>query len=248
MTPLAPALQAFFSERLITQRNASPQTIAAYRDTFRLLLAFAHKQTGKQPFQLDIDDLERAADRRIPQPPPRRSTQQPQDAQRQARGDPLLLPVRRAQPPRARRHDRTGNGDPDQAPRAQHRLLSGPRRDQGAARRARHRHLARPPRPRATAAHDPDRRARLRAHHLARRRRPPRHRRPHPDPRQRQKETRHDPHPRNRPDPAPMAHRTPRRPRGPAVLDPSRPAAQPLHRRRAGRKARRHGDDRLPVA
>jgi site-specific recombinase XerD len=58
MTPLAPALQAFFSERLITQRNASPQTIAAYRDTFRLLLAFAHKQTGKQPFQLDIDDLD----------------------------------------------------------------------------------------------------------------------------------------------------------------------------------------------
>jgi integrase/recombinase XerD len=31
--------------------------IAAYRDTFRLLLCFAHQQTGKQPFQLDIDDL-----------------------------------------------------------------------------------------------------------------------------------------------------------------------------------------------
>ena len=39
MTLLAPALQAFFTDRLITQRNASPQTIAAYRDTFRLLLA-----------------------------------------------------------------------------------------------------------------------------------------------------------------------------------------------------------------
>ncbi|MCA1697517.1 MAG: site-specific integrase [Actinobacteria bacterium] len=58
MTPLAPALQAFFSERLITQRNSSPQTIAAYRDTFRLLLCFAQKQTSKQPFQLDIDDLD----------------------------------------------------------------------------------------------------------------------------------------------------------------------------------------------
>jgi len=57
MTLLAPALQAFFCERLITQRNSSPQTIAAYRDTFRLLLCFAHQQTGKQPFQLDIDDL-----------------------------------------------------------------------------------------------------------------------------------------------------------------------------------------------
>jgi integrase/recombinase XerD len=58
MTALAPTLQAFFTERLITQRNASPQTIAAYRDTFRLLLCFAHKQTGKQPFQLEIDDLD----------------------------------------------------------------------------------------------------------------------------------------------------------------------------------------------
>ena len=58
MTALAPAVQAFFTERLITQRNASPQTIAAYRDTFRLLLGFAHEQTGKQPFELDIDDLD----------------------------------------------------------------------------------------------------------------------------------------------------------------------------------------------
>jgi integrase/recombinase XerD len=58
MTLLAPALQAFFTERLITQRNSSPQTIAAYRDTFRLLLAFALEQTGKQPFQLDLDDLD----------------------------------------------------------------------------------------------------------------------------------------------------------------------------------------------
>jgi site-specific recombinase XerD len=58
MTALAPALQAFLTDRLITQRNASPQTIAAYRDTFRLQLRFAHQQTGKQPFELDIDDLD----------------------------------------------------------------------------------------------------------------------------------------------------------------------------------------------
>jgi site-specific recombinase XerD len=57
MTALAPALQAFFTDRLITQRNSSPQTIAAYRDTFKLLLRFAHEQTGKQPFELDINDL-----------------------------------------------------------------------------------------------------------------------------------------------------------------------------------------------
>ena len=41
MTTLAPTLQAFFTDRLIRERNASPQTIAAYRDTWRLLLNFA---------------------------------------------------------------------------------------------------------------------------------------------------------------------------------------------------------------
>jgi integrase/recombinase XerD len=55
---IAPTLQAFFTDRLITERNASPETIASYRDTMRLLLAYAHQQTGKQPFQLDFDDLE----------------------------------------------------------------------------------------------------------------------------------------------------------------------------------------------
>ena len=58
MSTLAPALQAFFTDRLITQRNASPRTVAAYRDTFKLLLRFAHEKTGKQPFELDLDDLD----------------------------------------------------------------------------------------------------------------------------------------------------------------------------------------------
>jgi integrase/recombinase XerD len=58
MSLLAPTLQAWFTERLITQRNSSPQTIASYRDTLRLLLAFASERTGKQPCQLDIDDLD----------------------------------------------------------------------------------------------------------------------------------------------------------------------------------------------
>jgi integrase/recombinase XerD len=58
MTALAPALQAFFLDRLITQRDSSPETIAAYRDAFRLLLRFAQQQTGKPPFELDIDDLD----------------------------------------------------------------------------------------------------------------------------------------------------------------------------------------------
>lgn len=58
MSALAPTLQAFFSERLIGQRHASPHTIAAYRDTFRLLLTFASKQLGRQPCRLDLGDLD----------------------------------------------------------------------------------------------------------------------------------------------------------------------------------------------
>ncbi len=58
MSALAPTLQAFFAERLIGQRQASPHTIAAYRDTFRLLLVFVQQHTGIKPNALDIDDLD----------------------------------------------------------------------------------------------------------------------------------------------------------------------------------------------
>jgi len=58
MTMLAPVLQRFFCDRLMIQRNASPETIASYRDTFKLLLGYAQQQTGKQPFELDLDDLD----------------------------------------------------------------------------------------------------------------------------------------------------------------------------------------------
>lgn len=56
MTPVAPVLQAFFTDRLITQRHASPHTISGYRDTFRLLISFAADKTGTKPSALDIDD------------------------------------------------------------------------------------------------------------------------------------------------------------------------------------------------
>jgi integrase/recombinase XerD len=58
MTLIASTLQSFFTERLITQRGSSPRTIASYRDTLRLLLAFASQRTGKQPCELDIEDLD----------------------------------------------------------------------------------------------------------------------------------------------------------------------------------------------
>ena len=58
MSLLAPTLQAWFTDRLIGQRQASPNTIAAYRDTLRLLLTFATARLSKQPSDLDIDDLD----------------------------------------------------------------------------------------------------------------------------------------------------------------------------------------------
>jgi site-specific recombinase XerD len=58
MSSLAPTLEAFFTERLLAQRQASPHTVAAYRDTFRLLLGFVLERTGKQPSQLEVEDLD----------------------------------------------------------------------------------------------------------------------------------------------------------------------------------------------
>ncbi len=58
MTALAPTMQAFFTERLIGQRRASPNTIASYRDTFRLLITFAQQHTAKAPSKLDLVDLD----------------------------------------------------------------------------------------------------------------------------------------------------------------------------------------------
>jgi integrase/recombinase XerD len=58
MTLLAPTLETFFTERLMTQRRASPHTIAGYRDTMRLLLCFASEHTGKPPSNLDVADLD----------------------------------------------------------------------------------------------------------------------------------------------------------------------------------------------
>ena len=60
MTLIAPTFQAFFTDRLIQQRQASPQTVASYRDTLRLLLGFIHQQSGRLPAQLDWDDLDAA--------------------------------------------------------------------------------------------------------------------------------------------------------------------------------------------
>ena len=61
MSAVGPTLEAFFTERLMSQKRASQHTIAAYRDGFRLLLAFAQDRSGKAPSQLEFDDLDAPA-------------------------------------------------------------------------------------------------------------------------------------------------------------------------------------------
>ncbi len=51
-------LQNFFADFLVTQREISPHTIASYRDTFRLLLKYLHKNTGRSPVTFHLVDLQ----------------------------------------------------------------------------------------------------------------------------------------------------------------------------------------------
>jgi len=60
MSALAPILQGFFTDKLIRQRRSGPNTIAAYRDTWRLLLQFASRATGTAPNRLDLAQLDTA--------------------------------------------------------------------------------------------------------------------------------------------------------------------------------------------
>ena len=55
---LAGLLQAFFTERLQYQRRVSANTITTYRDTFRLLLAFAQQRLGQSPSSLLVTDVD----------------------------------------------------------------------------------------------------------------------------------------------------------------------------------------------
>jgi site-specific recombinase XerD len=55
---IAPTLESFFVDRLANQRHASPRTVASYRDALKLLVVFAHAQTGKTPCRLCWEDLD----------------------------------------------------------------------------------------------------------------------------------------------------------------------------------------------
>jgi integrase/recombinase XerD len=55
---LALYVQRFFTERLTTQLHASPNTVASYRDTFRLLLRYTTGRIGRQPTELQVGDID----------------------------------------------------------------------------------------------------------------------------------------------------------------------------------------------
>ncbi len=58
MSAFAPTIEAFFTERLITQCRVSPSTVESYRDTLRLLFVFAEERLGKAPSSLDVTDVD----------------------------------------------------------------------------------------------------------------------------------------------------------------------------------------------
>ena len=57
-TLVGPLLQIFFTDHLVAQRRLSLQTVASYRDTFRLLLQFVHRETGIEPAVLTVPALD----------------------------------------------------------------------------------------------------------------------------------------------------------------------------------------------
>src|SRR5260370_21669842 len=57
MTGVGPTVEGLFIARLTGQQGAGPQTIAAYRDTWQLLLRHVPQATGKPPQALDFADL-----------------------------------------------------------------------------------------------------------------------------------------------------------------------------------------------
>jgi integrase/recombinase XerD len=58
MTTLAPTLERYFTVRLSAQRRVSPNTVAAYRDTFKMLLHYMQETAGIAPSMLQLDDLD----------------------------------------------------------------------------------------------------------------------------------------------------------------------------------------------
>ena len=58
MKTISLLLTQFFTERLIQQKQVSPNTISSYRDTFKLLLQFTKQRLGKEPSSLIVEEID----------------------------------------------------------------------------------------------------------------------------------------------------------------------------------------------
>jgi hypothetical protein len=87
---LAPLVQDFFAQHLLGYKRSSPQTVAAYRDTFRLLLAFLKQLRGREPSQRHR--CERYPG--VPGPPRNRSEELDPFPECASGGSPLFLSFR----------------------------------------------------------------------------------------------------------------------------------------------------------
>jgi hypothetical protein len=248
MSALAPTLQAFFTDRLIRQRQASPNTIAAYRDAFKLLLGFASQRAGMPPSQLDVADLDATmiaafldhleADRH--------NSVRSRNARLAAIRSLFRFAALR-HPEHAAVIARVLAIPPKRFDRALISYLTGPR-DRRAARRPRQDHLDRPSRPHPADPRDPDRPAAVRADRAALRRPPPRHGRARRLPRQRPQGPHHPADTRHRRCAPRLADRTRWAPRRSAVLLPPRHATVTRRHRTAPRDPHRSRHGRLPNA
>ena len=90
-TRVGPLLQIFFTDHLVAQRRLSLQTVASYRDTFRLLLQFVHRESGIEPAVLADPRTRRRDHPQIPRRSGKRPRQHRRVSQPATHGDTLLL-------------------------------------------------------------------------------------------------------------------------------------------------------------
>ena len=165
MTLIAPTLQSFFTDRLARQRQASPRTIASYRDTLRLLARLRCRQPHRTSRPLArLGRPRRDDDRRLPRAPRDRRGQQREDPQPAPTAIRSLFTYAALRHPEHAAADPAGARDPAETLRKTNVTFLTAEETARADRRARPDALGRPPRPGPAAHRDPDRTARRRAH------------------------------------------------------------------------------------
>ena len=160
-------VQAFFTDRLLRQRRASPHTVAGYRDTFRLLLRFAKRATGEGPVEVVPQGSGRRLRRRLPRSPRERTRQRRPEPEHTPGGHPFLLPLPLVPGAGLRRPVPPHPGHPQQALRAETDRIPHGGGDRRAAGRAGPDDLDRPPGPGPAVGGDPDGAEGVRTHRPA---------------------------------------------------------------------------------